>query len=207
MEVEVEVMVEVDVEMEVEMAEGCNQSGVGGGIVGGVDREVDGLVGRRAGAMGGGCVRWQGPGAVALLLVVCAALLPVCLEASLEAFKYSTRLVRTKYGPLRGLLLQQPPVEAFLGVPYATPPTGALRYMPPVTPSMWRTPRLADAFSPVCPQRQPDISNRSEALLRLPRGRLAHLERLLPLLLNQSEDCLYLNIYVPRTELFQYIKI
>ncbi|XP_039281384.1 neuroligin-4, X-linked-like, partial [Nilaparvata lugens] len=175
------------------------KGGVGGGIVGGVDREVDGLVGRRAGAMGGGCVRWQGPGAVALLLVVCAALLPVCLEASLEAFKYSTRLVRTKYGPLRGLLLQQPPVEAFLGVPYATPPTGALRYMPPVTPSMWRTPRLADAFSPVCPQRQPDISNRSEALLRLPRGRLAHLERLLPLLLNQSEDCLYLNIYVPRT--------
>ncbi|KAJ8868232.1 hypothetical protein PR048_032041 [Dryococelus australis] len=122
--------------------------------------------------------------------------------SSLPVHKYSTRIVRTKYGPVRGVvLLQQRPriaVEAFLGVPYATPPLGSLRYMPPVTPSSWRGPRLADTFSAVCPQRTPDIANRSEALLRLPRGRLRHLERLLPLLANQSEDCLYLNIYVPR---------
>ena len=112
--------------------------------------------------------------------------------------KYSTRLVRTKYGPLRGLVAAHPPVEAFLGVPYATPPVGSLRYMPPVTPSMWRSPRLADTFSPVCPQAGPHIGNLTEALLELPRGRVAYLEKLLPLLANQSEDCLYLNIYVPR---------
>ena len=119
---------------------------------------------------------------------------------SLLVHKYSTRVVKTKYGPLRGVILQHnhPPVEAFLGVPYATPPVGSLRYMPPVTPSMWRNPRLADTFSPVCPQRAPDIGNRTEALLELPRGRLLYLEKLLPLLVNQSEDCLYLNIYVPR---------
>ncbi|XP_049864114.1 neuroligin-4, X-linked-like [Schistocerca gregaria] len=110
---------------------------------------------------------------------------------------YSTRVVRTKYGPVRGLVLQQT-VEAFLGVPYASPPVGALRYMPPLTPSPWRHTRLADALSPVCPQRTPDISNRSDALLRFPRGRLRQLELLLPLLANQSEDCLYLNLYVPR---------
>lgn len=32
---------------------------------------------------------------------------------------------------------------------------------------------------------------------RMPKGRLEYLKRLLPYLQNQSEDCLYLNIYVP----------
>ncbi|XP_049822999.1 neuroligin-1 isoform X2 [Aethina tumida] len=120
--------------------------------------------------------------------------------ASLLVHKYSTRVVRTKYGPLRGVMIHiHPPVEAFLGVPYATPPVGSLRYMPPVTPSIWKNTRLADRFGAVCPQRPPDIGNRSEALLDFPRGRLLYLEKLLPLLANQSEDCLYLNLYVPRT--------
>ena len=113
-----------------------------------------------------------------LLLLLIA--LPLC-----AALKYSTRVVRTKYGPLRGVIIQHPPVEAFLGVPYATPPLGSLRYMPPVTPSMWRSPRFADTFSPVCPQKSPQIANRTEALLELPRGRVAYLEKLLPLLVNQ----------------------
>ncbi|CAH1368932.1 neuroligin-1 [Tenebrio molitor] len=120
--------------------------------------------------------------------------------ASLLVHKYSTRVVRTKYGPLRGVMIHiNPPVEAFLGVPYATPPVGSLRYMPPVTPSIWKNTRLADRFGAVCPQRPPDIGNRSEALLEFPRGRLLYLEKLLPLLANESEDCLYLNLYVPRT--------
>ncbi|CAG9099645.1 unnamed protein product [Plutella xylostella] len=47
---------------------------------------------------------------------------------ALSAHKYSTRVVRTKYGPLRGIVVHaHPPVEAYLGVPYATPPTGSLR--------------------------------------------------------------------------------
>lgn len=134
-------------------------------------------------------------------LVVATALLLECCGAALLVHKYSTRVVRTKYGPLRGVMVHvHPPVEAFLGVPYATPPVGSLRFMPPVTPSLWKNTRLADRFSPVCPQKPPDIGNRTEALLDYPRGRLLYLEKLLPLLANQSEDCLYLNLYVPRTE-------
>jgi hypothetical protein len=134
------------------------------------------------------------------VLVLPSFLLFSVVEAQLLVHKYSTYVARTKYGPLRGVILQHNhrPVEAFLGVPYASPPVGSLRYMPPVTPSMWRNLRLADSFSPVCPQRPPDIGNRTEALLEMPRGRLLYLEKLLPLLVNQSEDCLYLNIYVPR---------
>lgn len=70
--------------------------------------------------------------------------------------------------------------------------------MPPVTPSTWKNTRLSDHFSPVCPQSPPVSPSGPEALLEIPRERLAQLRRLLPLLANQSEDCLYLNLYVPR---------
>lgn len=70
--------------------------------------------------------------------------------------------------------------------------------MPPVTPSTWKNTRLADRFSPVCPQLSPLTSSLTEALLEMPRERLAQLRRISPSLSNQSEDCLYLNLYVPR---------
>lgn len=71
--------------------------------------------------------------------------------------------------------------------------------MPPVTPSTWKNTRLADRFAPVCPQLPPiPTESGPEALLEVPRERLAQIRRMLPLLTNQSEDCLYLNLYVPR---------
>ncbi|CAK1549816.1 unnamed protein product [Leptosia nina] len=122
----------------------------------------------------------------------------VCCAVALSTHKYSTRIVRTKYGPLRGIVVHaHPQVEAYLGVPYATPPLGSLRYMPPVTPSQWRTTRLADAAGPACPQSPPAAAPRDDALLIHPRARIKQLERLLPTLANQSEDCLYVNLYVP----------
>lgn len=59
----------------------------------------------------------------------------------------------------------------YKGIPYAAPPTGALRWRPPALPAPWTEPRRFDAFGPVCPQRDGDGSAR--------------------------EDCLSLNIWTP----------
>ncbi|KAF8768403.1 Neuroligin-4 like protein [Argiope bruennichi] len=120
----------------------------------------------------------------------------------LDSRHLSTRVVHTRYGTLRGFIStlsnrELQPVEVFLGVPYAGAPTGALRFMPPVTSPHWKGVRLADSYGSVCPQKWPDIKNETEALKRMPLGRLRYLQRLLPMLFNQSEDCLYLNIFAP----------
>ncbi|CAG9108409.1 unnamed protein product [Plutella xylostella] len=50
----------------------------------------------------------------------------------------SSRVVRTKYGDIRGFIVTPEsrylePVEVFRGIPYASPPVGSLRFMPPVS--------------------------------------------------------------------------
>uniref|UniRef100_A0AAG5CVE5 Carboxylesterase type B domain-containing protein n=2 Tax=Anopheles atroparvus TaxID=41427 RepID=A0AAG5CVE5_ANOAO len=124
--------------------------------------------------------------------------------STLNNITYSNSVVKTKYGPLRGIVFRASPVvvEGFLGVPYASPPIGSLRYMPPVTPSTWKFTRLVDRYAPVCPQRLPrlDGGDGPGTLGDLPLDRLKQLRRLMPTLVNQSEDCLYLNLYVPRAD-------
>ncbi|CAH2069135.1 unnamed protein product, partial [Iphiclides podalirius] len=114
----------------------------------------------------------------------------------------SSRVVRTKYGDIRGFIMTPEsrylePVEVFRGVPYASPPVGSLRFMPPVSGAQWSGVKIAEEFGPVCPQVLPDIRNETAVLKRISRGRLEYLKRILPFLTNQSEDCLYLNIYAP----------
>ena len=53
----------------------------------------------------------------------------------------NSRIVRTGQGRMQGMVLVPDgpglgSVEAFLGVPYASPPVGRLRFMPPVTPQV-----------------------------------------------------------------------
>ncbi|CAF4896388.1 unnamed protein product [Pieris macdunnoughi] len=114
-----------------------------------------------------------------------------------------TRIIGTRYGKLQGVILPMDqhkylkPVEAYLGVPYATPPTGSNRFAPTRAPAPWDDVKTVDQMGPVCPQRLPDIDNETLALERMPKGRLEYLRRLLPRLKNQSEDCLYMNIYTP----------
>jgi carboxylesterase type B len=41
------------------------------------------------------------------------------------------------------------------------------------------------------------MNNSTEALKRMPLQRFEYMRKIIPLLRNQSEDCLYLNIFTP----------
>ena len=115
------------------------------------------------------------------------------------------RVVLTAQGKMEGRVVSEASedleaVDAFLGVAYAAPPVGHLRFMPPASPRAWSGIIQHRDFKPVCPQILPNnvIGNESMALKYMTSGRLEYMRRLLPYLDDQSEDCLYLNIYAPR---------
>ncbi|XP_068214011.1 neuroligin-4, X-linked-like [Palaemon carinicauda] len=112
-----------------------------------------------------------------------------------------TPAISTKYRQLRGVYRQvtddKLQVATYLGIPYATPPIGANRFSPTRALSQWVGVHEATHFGPSCPQRFPDLSNETEALTRKTKERYDRLRKYQPALKRQSEDCLYLNIYVP----------
>ncbi|TKS74165.1 Neuroligin-1 Precursor [Collichthys lucidus] len=113
-------------------------------------------------------------------------------------------VVTTVYGKLRGIKKELNneilgPVVQFLGVPYAAPPTGERRFQPPEPPASWPEIRNATHFAPVCPQsivegRLPDVM--------LPVWFTNSIDIVSTYVQDQSEDCLYLNIYVPTEDEF-----
>ncbi|RWS15757.1 neuroligin-4: Y-linked-like protein [Dinothrombium tinctorium] len=117
--------------------------------------------------------------------------------------RMSSRIVTTKYGTLRGYVVTLPnrslqPVEVFMGIPYANPPMGKYRFMPPVSAAHWTGTKMATQPGPVCPQKFPDyVNNRTLALTKVTEGRYNILKRIASKIQNQSEDCLYLNIFTP----------
>lgn len=83
--------------------------------------------------------------------------------------------VETACGRVRGL--EHDTVTRFLGIPYATPPLGDLRWRPPIPPPAWKNTFDAFDFGNVCAQNcdcYPGFS-----------------------LSSTTEDCLYLNVYTP----------
>lgn len=87
-------------------------------------------------------------------------------------------VVDTTAGALRGIMLPSG-VRLFAGVPFAAPPTGPLRFRPPVLPDPWSDLRNATSFPPMPAQ-----------------GPSALVQGTGPV--TGCEDCLYLNIWMPK---------
>src|SRR5690349_17682810 len=90
-------------------------------------------------------------------------------------------VVHTKLGDVSGTPGKVPGVSAYLGIPFAAPPVGDLRWRAPQPAAAWKGTRAADHFSPSCIQgpNTPFGPWTSEFLLLGPT----------------SEDCLYLNVW------------
>jgi len=86
--------------------------------------------------------------------------------------------VKTANGIVNGTGKQKSGVREFLGIPYAAPPVGELRWKPPAAAKSWEGVREAVNFAPRCMQ-QPVFSD----MVFRSRG--------------MSEDCLYLNVWTP----------
>ncbi len=83
--------------------------------------------------------------------------------------------VGTPDGKLQGT--EQDGIVAYLGVPYAAPPVGDLRWRPPQKPMHWTGVRAADQFGNDCLQ----VRRAPARGAQTPAG----------------EDCLYLNVWAP----------
>ncbi|XP_078597935.1 cocaine esterase-like [Branchiostoma floridae x Branchiostoma japonicum] len=102
-------------------------------------------------------------------LSVVFAVLSLCVKAQ-DA--YPTRTTRLGRVSGRTVAFEGSTVEEYLGIPYAAPPTGPLRFRPPQPAQPWDGVRNASTFGASCMQTRTQYG---------------------PV----SEDCLFLNIYVP----------
>ncbi|XP_076453475.1 neuroligin-2-like [Babylonia areolata] len=145
---------------------------------------------------------WRHPG-YSLTAVLTALTLLHCLpwgSAKVIRKQMSSRVITTRYGKVRGILVEFPnrhlkPVEAFFGLKYADLEKGNMRFMPPKNPKeQWTKIRAAIQQRPSCPQL---TRHEREYEHALPEGRVAHLRNITPFLTDQVEDCLTLNLYVP----------
>jgi para-nitrobenzyl esterase len=102
-----------------------------------------------------------------------ALLLVIALAACGGGSSGDGPVVQTDAGPVRGVTEEQ--LLAWRGVPYAAPPTGALRWMPPQRPQSWSTPLDASNYGNFCSQ------NADLGVFGMAGG---------------SEDCLNLNVFV-----------
>ena len=86
-------------------------------------------------------------------------------------------IVATKAGKIQGDY--EDDLYVFRGVPYAAPPVGELRWLPPQPVKPWQGVRQAREFGAIAPQNP------------MPAGPIVKVEQ------PQDEDCLFLNIWTP----------
>ncbi|MCU0426043.1 MAG: carboxylesterase family protein [Candidatus Kapabacteria bacterium] len=88
--------------------------------------------------------------------------------------------VQTRFGTIQSTTGDS--VAAFLGIPFAKPPLGALRWQVPEQPDAWLTTLQTTAFKPSCPQKEFEQGSTIGTIVG-------------------NEDCLYLNVWTPQTAL------
>jgi para-nitrobenzyl esterase len=110
--------------------------------------------------------------------VACAlAAAGLALGLSMPLFADSLT-VKTEQGKAQGKTINDGKVRAFLGLPYATPPVGDLRWKAPQPPAKWKGERDATKYGAHCAQgRVFDDMVFEDGVA--------------------SEDCLFLNVYAP----------
>ena len=118
--------------------------------------------------------RYWGLAAALAAAVTLAACTTAAGTTAAPAERHNTgnRIVATADGRLRGQAAGT--IDEFLGIPYAAPPVGPLRWRPPQPAAHWTGVRPATKFGPHCPQ------------TGSPFG-----------LASMSENCLFLNVYAP----------
>lgn len=107
-----------------------------------------------------------------------ACLAVCCMVLAVSAHADNHLTVKTDKGKVLGKLSADGQVRIFLGIPYAAPPVGPLRWKPPQPALKWSGVREAAQFGYHC--MQPDIFH--DMHFRDPGG---------------SEDCLTLNVWTP----------
>uniref|UniRef100_A0A0K0EUU8 Neuroligin-1 (projected from Caenorhabditis elegans ortholog nlg-1) n=1 Tax=Strongyloides venezuelensis TaxID=75913 RepID=A0A0K0EUU8_STRVS len=111
--------------------------------------------------------------------------------------------VQTSFGVLRGETIlpdaeDLPAVTQYLGVPYGVSPTGQNRYNFAISAAKWlHMPKDAFKISSVCMQTKLPATSESEAFKVMSSQKFDHIHRLLLYLKPESEDCLYMNFYIP----------
>jgi para-nitrobenzyl esterase len=111
-------------------------------------------------------------GAIALGTVLAAASAAGVSTAATHGNGGATPVVTIMDGAVRGKTTGA--TDEFLGIPYAAPPVGSLRWRPPQPAARWSGERDVTTFAPHCAQPATPFGAASS-----------------------SEDCLYLNVFVP----------
>ncbi|KAM5262851.1 acylcarnitine hydrolase-like [Ctenodactylus gundi] len=126
-------------------------------------------------------------GCVLLLALICGLLIYFLHDQGQDS---ASPIRNTHLGQVRGSLVHVTDTDVgvytFLGIPFAKPPVGPLRFAPPEAPEPWNGVRDGTSQPAICPQNADLVSEGGMRLFR----------QTLPTL-SMSEDCLYLNIYTP----------
>ncbi len=110
-----------------------------------------------------------------ILLSLLALPLAGCGDSQASTFER----LKLDSGPISGTFAEG--VWSYLGVPYAAPPVGQLRWKEPQAVQGWKDVRACTEYGPACPQKDDSEISAGDV------GRT-------------DEDCLYLNVWTPAAE-------